>query len=68
MPPINPAAQAVGSILRFDKKINAYKLALVRALDDVVLSYSDLSGRSSDVCVTLKTLAELSRARRTGAG
>jgi hypothetical protein len=36
---MNPAAQAVGSILRFDKKVNSYKLALVRAINDTVLSY-----------------------------
>ncbi len=55
---MNPAAQAVGSILRFDKKVNSYKLALVRALNDVVLSYPDLSGKGVDVCVPLRKLAE----------
>jgi hypothetical protein len=39
MPIMNPAAQAVGSIPRFDKKVNSYKLALVRAINDTVLSY-----------------------------
>jgi hypothetical protein len=55
---MNPAAQAVGSILRFDEKVNSYKLALVRALNDVVLSYPDLSGRGFDMCVPLRKLAE----------
>ena len=55
---MNPAAQAVGSILRFDKKVNSYKLALIRALNDVVLSYPDLSGTGLDVCVPLRKLAE----------
>ena len=55
---MNLAAQAVGSILRFDKKVNNYKLALIRALNDVVLSYPDLSGRSFAVCVPLRKLAE----------
>jgi hypothetical protein len=55
---MNPAAQTVGSILRFDKKVNSYKLALVRALNDVVLSYPDLSGKGVDVCVPLRKLAE----------
>ncbi len=58
MLPMDPAAQAVGSILRFDKKVNSYKLALVRALNDVVLSYPDLSGKGFDVCVPLRKLAE----------
>jgi hypothetical protein len=55
---MNPAAQAVSSILRFDKKVNSYKLALVRALNDVVLSYPNLSGGGFDVCVPLRKLAE----------
>ena len=55
---MNPAAQAVSSILRFDKKANSYKLALVRALNDVALSYPDLSGTGLDVCVPLRKLAE----------
>ena len=55
---MNPAAQAVSSILRFDKKANSYKLALVRALNDIVLSYPDLSGTGLDVCVPLRKLAE----------
>ena len=55
---MNLASQAVGSILRFDKKVNSYKLALVRALNDVVLSYPDLSGRGVDVCVPLRKIAE----------
>ena len=55
---MNPAAQVVGSILRFDKKVNSYKLALVRALNDVVLSYPDLYGTGLDVCVPLRKLAE----------
>ena len=55
---MNLAAQAVGSILRFDKKVNSYKLALIRALNDVVLSYPDLSGTGLDVCVPLRKLAE----------
>src|SRR5688572_9613766 len=55
---MNSAAQTVGSILRFDKKVNSYKLALIRALNDVVLSYPDLSGKGVDVCVPLRKLAE----------
>ncbi len=54
---MNPAAQAVGSILRFDKKVNSYKLALVRAINDVVLSYPYLSDTGLDVCVPLRKLA-----------
>jgi len=41
-----------------DKKVNSYKLALARALNDVVLSYPDLYGTGLDVCVPLRKLAE----------
>lgn len=37
------AARAVGSILKHDKKVNSYKLALIRSINDVVLSYPDLA-------------------------
>jgi hypothetical protein len=55
---MHPAAQVVGSILRFDKKVNSYKLALVRALNDVVLSYPNLCDTDLGVCVPLRKLAE----------
>lgn len=55
---MNPAAQAVGSILRYDKKVNSYKLALIRSINDVVLSHPDLSGKGVEVSVPLRRLAE----------
>jgi hypothetical protein len=55
---MNPAAQVVGSILRYDKKVNSYKLALIRSINDVVLSHPDLSGMGVEVSVPLRKLAE----------
>ncbi len=46
---MNLAARVIGSILRHDKKVNSYKIALVRAVNDVVLSYPDLVDAERDV-------------------
>jgi len=55
---MNLAARAIGSILRHDRKVNSYKIALVRAVNDVVLSYPELAGASVDVAVPLRRLAQ----------
>ena len=55
---MNLAARAIGSILRHDRKVNSYKIALVRAVNDVVLSYPDLAGAGVDVAVPLRRLAQ----------
>lgn len=55
---MNPAARIVGSILRHDKRTNSYKLALIRSINDVVLSYPNLFLTGKDVAVPLKKLAE----------
>lgn len=58
MPIMDLAARAIGSILRHDKKVNSYKLALIRAINDVVLSYPDLVQTDKDIAVPLRRLAE----------
>lgn len=55
---MNPATRVVGSILTHDKRTNSYKLALIRSINDVVLSYPDLLRTGKDVVVPLKKLAE----------
>jgi hypothetical protein len=55
---MNLAAQVIGSILKHDKKVNSYKIALVRAVNDVVLSYPDLVDANPDVAVPLRRLAQ----------
>lgn len=47
----------LASILRHDAKQNTYKIALVRALNDVRLSYLDVDG-AKGVAVPLRLLAE----------
>ncbi len=55
---MNLAARVIGSILKHDKKVNSYKIALVRAVNDVVLSYPDLEDANPDVAVPLRRLAQ----------
>ena len=59
----------IATILRYDRKITSYKIALIRALNDVVLSFPDIVAQSSsgedgggevrrDVAVPLRMLAQ----------
>jgi len=50
--------QVISTILRHDSKQTSYKIALLRALNDVVLAYPDVSGEEGDVEVPLRMLAE----------
>lgn len=52
------AAQIIGTILKHDAKVASYKIALLRSINDVVLSYPDLRTYHSDVAVPLRALAE----------
>jgi hypothetical protein len=52
------AARVVGSILKHDKKVSSYKLALIRSITDVVLSYPDLADGGGDVAVPIRRLAQ----------
>jgi hypothetical protein len=52
------AAQIISTILKHDAKVASYKIALLRAINDVVLSYPDLRTYHSDVAVPLRALAE----------
>jgi HNH endonuclease len=52
------SGKVISTILRHDKKQNSYKIALVRAINDVVLSFPDLRNCQQDVAVPLRMLAE----------
>ncbi len=43
------SGQILSTILKHDKKQNSYKIALLRAINDVVLNFPDLD---SDACNT----------------
>lgn len=53
----NSVNQLLSTILRHDRKQNSYKIALVRAINDVVLNYPFVSS-SKDVAIPLRLLAD----------
>lgn len=50
--------QVIATILRHDAKVTSYKIALLRAINDVVLAFPDLAQQEQDVAVPLRMLAE----------
>ncbi|MBW4462157.1 MAG: hypothetical protein KME47_18235 [Nodosilinea sp. WJT8-NPBG4] len=50
--------KVISTILKHDKKVTSYKIALLRAINDVVLTYPDLRTYEKDVAIPLKLLAE----------
>ncbi len=51
-------SKLIQGILRHDQKVNTYKLALIRALNDTALNFSALQGRGEGIAVPLRVLAE----------
>ncbi|MBJ6146138.1 HNH endonuclease domain-containing protein [Hymenobacter sp. BT559] len=58
MPPL-AGDQLIATILKHDNKTTSYKIALLRALNDLVLSYPGLAQYNQSVAVPLVRLAEL---------
>lgn len=54
---MNPG-QVISTILKHDSKVTSYKIALLRALNDVVLSFPDMRSHERDVAMPLRVLAE----------
>jgi hypothetical protein len=52
------ARDVISTILKHDKKLTSCKLALLRSINDVVLSFPDLARDGRDVAVPLRSLAE----------
>lgn len=50
------AGAIISTILKHDNKVTSYKIALLRAINDVVLSFPDI--RKTDVAVPLRVLAQ----------
>ncbi|WP_210116297.1 hypothetical protein [Hymenobacter fodinae] len=55
----NSGEQVIATILKHDTKTTSYKVALLRALNDLVLSYPGLAQSNQDVAVPLVRIAEL---------
>lgn len=53
---MDPAA-VISTILKHDQKVTSYKLALLRAINDVALSFPDIIPSQADVAVPLRVLA-----------
>ena len=54
----NAASRTIATILRHDAKVTSYKLALIRAINDVVLSFPDAGTHDRPVAIPLRVLAE----------
>jgi hypothetical protein len=52
------AGMVISTILKHDTKITSYKIALLRAINDVVLSFPDLRSYRQDIAIPLRLLAE----------
>lgn len=50
--------KVISTILRHDAKVTSYKIALLRAINDVVLSFPDLKSYGQDVAIPLRMLSE----------
>ena len=48
----------ISTILKHDSKVTSYKIALLRAINDVVLTYPDLRTYQLPVAIPLKQLAK----------
>jgi hypothetical protein len=48
----------ISTILKHDEKVTSYKIALLRAINDVVLSFPDMRSHGKDIAVPLRVLAE----------
>lgn len=53
-----PTGKVISTILKHDAKITSYKIALLRAINDVALSFSHLANHDKDVAIPLRMLAE----------
>jgi hypothetical protein len=54
----NAASRTIATILRHDAKVTSYKLALIRAINDVVLSFPDAGTHDQPVATPLRVLGE----------
>ncbi len=53
-----PAGYLISTILRHDSKVTTYKIALLRAINDVVLAFPDLDRAQLAIALPLRELAD----------
>lgn len=56
-PPLD-VSKLIQGVLRHDKKLNTFKLALIRALNDTALNFAAIQGGGEGIAVPLRVLAE----------
>lgn len=54
----NLPGSTISAILRHDSRVTSYKIALLRAINDVVLAFPDLSSAEEAVAIPLRMLAD----------
>jgi hypothetical protein len=54
----NAASRTIATILRHDARVTSYKLALIRSINDAVLSFPDAGSHDRSVAIPLRVLAE----------
>jgi hypothetical protein len=52
------AGQLISTILRHDTKVTTYKIALLRAINDLVLAFPNLDQHQHDIAIPLRVLAD----------
>jgi hypothetical protein len=52
------AHKTIGAVLRNDKKLTSYKVALVRSINDIVLAFPDIKPHENGVAIPLRFLAD----------
>ena len=55
---MNSSSVLISTILKHDTKQTSYKIALLRAINDIALSYPDLRHSTRDIAVPLRLIAE----------
>jgi hypothetical protein len=50
--------QVLSTILKHDAKVTSYKIALIRAINDIVLTYPDLKAHQTNVAIPLRRMAD----------
>lgn len=50
--------QVISTILKHDRKTNSYKIALLRAINDVALAFPDVGHAGYDIAIPLRLLAQ----------
>lgn len=56
--PVSDFSKVISTVLKHDRRQTSYKLALIRAINDVVLSFPDLQTVERPVAIPLRLLAE----------